>query len=155
MSDPGGQRGWGARIRDVGEAFLAVVRAEVAALAGDLGRSGRALVGALVWALAAAALLFWTLGLLIYVAIELLALQLPRWGAASIVLGIFALASALLLMSVRRKLSAIEPPDVTVRRRMAENRRWWSERVAPDDPSDLDDRTVAAEPAEGTGEKFE
>ena len=149
MSETGEPRGWGGRIRDVGEAFLGVVRAEIAALAGDLGRSGRALVGALVWALAAAALLFWTLGLLIYFAIELLSLVLPRWGAAGIVLALFALVSLLLLVAVRRRLAAIEAPDVTVRRRMEESRRWWQERVAPDTPDSPDTPDDPAELGEG------
>jgi hypothetical protein len=130
------ERGWGGRIRDVGEAFLALVRAEIATLAGDLGRSGRALIRALVWAAAAAALLFWTLGLLIYFAVELLALVLPRWGATGIVFALFLLASLLLLATFRRKLAAVEAPDVVVRRRMEESQRWWRERVAPDDPAE-------------------
>jgi len=141
MSD---DRGWGGRIRDVGEAFLAVVRAEIAALAGDLGRSGRALLRVLLVALAAAGVLFWTIGLLVYFAIELLARTLPRWGAVGIVLAVYLLLLVILLGIVRRRLRAIEPPDVTIRRRMEESRRWWSERVAPDDPSEPADRIGGA-----------
>lgn len=149
MSDSGAERGWGGRIRDVGEAFLAVVRAEIAALAGDLGRSGRALLRVLLLALAAAGVLFWTIGLLVYFAIELLARTLPRWGAVGIVLAVYLLLLVILLGIVRRRLRAIEPPDVTIRRRMEENRRWWRERVAPDVAVDPE------EPTGGTGREIE
>ena len=133
----GDGRGWGSRIREVGDAFLGVVRAEIAALATDLGQSGRALVRALVWVGAAAAVLFWTLGLLIYVAVELLALVLPRWGAASVVFGVFALTAFALIALARTRIAAIETPDATVRRRMEESRRWWNERVAADEPEEM------------------
>ena len=104
MSDSGS---WTARIRSVGEAFLGVIRAELAALTADLGKSGRALVRALVWVAAAAAIGFWTLGLLIYFAVELLALVVPRWGAVGIVLGLFVLAGIALGRAVTRQLGAI------------------------------------------------
>ena len=146
MSEPGGQAGWGSRIRDVGEAFLGVVRAELVALANDLGASGRALARALLELGAALAVLFWTLGLLIYTLVELLALTLPRWGATAIVFGLFAVAAAILVSVARRRLAAIEPPDATVRRRMDESRRWWRERVAT--VSELD---APPEPPAGEG----
>ena len=131
MSDGGA--GWTARIRGVGEAFLGVVRAEIAALVADLGQSGRALVRALLWLAAVMAVAFWTLGLVIYFAVELLALVVPRWGAVGIVLGLFVVVGALLVVAVKRKVSAIEPPDETVRRHLADSQRWWRERVESDD----------------------
>ena len=133
MSDAGGQLGWTARIRSVGEAFLGVLRAEIGAVVADLGQSGRALVRALLWVAAAMAVGFWTLGLLIYFAVELLALVVPRWGAVGIVFGLFLLVGALLALAVKRQVSTIEPPDETVRRHLADSQRWWSERVATDE----------------------
>jgi hypothetical protein len=56
--------------------------------------------------------------------VELLALVLPRWGAVAIVLGLFLLDAVILVAIVRKRLSAIEAPDATVRRRMEESRRW-------------------------------
>jgi hypothetical protein len=132
LSDSGA-RGWTARIRSVGEAFLGVIRAEIAAVVADLGQSGRALARALLWLAAAMAVAFWTLGLLIYFAVELLALVVPRWGAVGIVLGLFVLVAALLGLAVKRKVSAIEPPDETVRRHLAGSQRWWRERVEVED----------------------
>ena len=128
MSDE--RRAWLGMVRDVGVAFADLARAELAAIAADLGRSGGALVRALVVAAVAAACAFWTLGLAIYFAVELLARWLPRWGAVGIVWAASLLATAVLLLVVRAKLAAIEPPAETVRRRMEVSQRWWQSRVA-------------------------
>lgn len=124
---------WKARVREIGEAFLALVRAELAALAADLGRSGRALARALVLVGIAFGVGFWTLGLVLYFAIELLALVLPRWGAVGIVLALFLVVTLTLVVSARRRFASIESPATTLQRRLDENRRWWRERVAADE----------------------
>jgi hypothetical protein len=125
-------REWTQRVRAVGDAFLGVVRAELAELAAEIGRSGRALVRALALLAAAAGIAFWTIGLLLYFAIELLAIRLPRWGAVGVVLALFVLVSLILIVLARRRLAAIESPAATITRRFADHQRWWSERVAAD-----------------------
>lgn len=137
MSDE--RRTWLGMTRDVGVAFGDLVRAEVAAIADDLGRSGTALVRALVVAAVAAAFAFWTLGLGVYFVVELLARWLPRWGAVGIVLALFLAATVVLLLVVRARLAAIEPPAATVRRRLDDSRRWWRTRVAPPETDPDDD----------------
>jgi len=127
MSDE--RRAWLGMIRDVGAAFGDLARAELGAIAADLGRSGGALVRALVVAAVAAACAFWTLGLAIYFAVELLARWLPRWGAVGIVWAVSLVATIALLLVVRAKLAAIEPPAETVRRRMDDSRQWWQSRI--------------------------
>jgi len=126
--------GWSRRVRAVGDAFLGVARAEIAELVGDLSRSGRALVRALTLLAAAAGIAFWTVGLALYFAIELLALVLPRWGAVGAVLALFVLISLVLGVAARRRLAAIETPAATIERRLADSQRWWRERVAADEP---------------------
>jgi uncharacterized membrane protein YbhN (UPF0104 family) len=142
MSPGGGS--WRALVGDVGQAFLEVLRAEADALARDLGASGRALARALALAAVAGAVAFWALGLIVYLSVELLALALPRWGAAAVVLGVFVLASAALVLAARARLRAVESPDTTVRRRLAESQRWWRERVAAE-PEAEDAAPVAIE----------
>ena len=125
--------GWKARVREIGEAFLALARAELATLATDLGRSGRALTRALVLIGIAFGVGFWTLGLLLYFAIELLALVLPRWGAVGIVLALFVIVSLILVLAAKKRFGEVESPGATFERRMAESQRWWRERIAADD----------------------
>jgi len=128
-----GRAGWKERVREIGEAFLALVRAELAALAADLGRSGRALVRALLLVAIAFGVGFWTLGLLLYFSIELLALVLPRWGAVGVVLALFVLLTVGLILAARSRFGAVESPGATLQRRLEQNKRWWREKVAADD----------------------
>lgn len=123
------RRAWLDMIRDVGVAFGDLARAELAAIADDLGRSGRALVRALIVAAVAAACAFWSFGLAVYFAVELLARWLPRWGAVGVVWALSTLATVVLLFLVRARLAAIEAPAETVRRRMDDSRRWWRTRI--------------------------
>jgi len=128
MSEP--RATWGALVREIGEAWIALLRAEAEAVARDLGASGRALLRALLVAAVAGAVAFWALGLVVYLAVELVALALPRWGAVAVVLGVFVLAAALLARLAASRLRAVETPAATVRRRLDDGRRWWRERIA-------------------------
>jgi uncharacterized membrane protein YqjE len=146
MSEPG--RSWGALVREIGEAFLALLRAEVEAVARDLGDSGRSLLRALLVAALAGAVAFWALGLVVYLAVELVALALPRWGAVGVVFAVFACAAALLGWLAAKRLGAIEPPAATVRRRMEDSRRWWQERIAGEPGASAPPRRGPAEEEE-------
>lgn len=128
-------------IREVGDAFLGVVRAEIAALAEDLRSSKRKLARVVVLAFLCGALVFWTVATAIDLAVELLTLALPRWGALLIVLALLAALAAALGAAARRRLREIETPAETVRRRMEESRRWWRERIE----AEIGDEEEAAE----------
>ena len=118
------------RIRAMGGAFVGVVSAELSALVAELSASGRSLFRSLVIFGFGFALAFWTLGLLVYFLIELLALGIPRWGAVGIVFAFFLItASALIAWSVSR-IRRIESPVATVDRRLKEHLGWWQERIA-------------------------
>ena len=131
------------RVREVGEAYVGLWRAELAAILDELGRSGRALVRALVLVVVAAGVTFWVVGLLLYFAVELLALVLPRWGAVGVVLALFTLCALILLLAARASLRKVESPATTVRRRLDDHRQWWQERVAAPEPEE----SLAAPPA--------
>jgi len=126
----GWKRGWGGRVREIGEAFLGVLRAEVAAVGDDLSASGRALVRALLWVAIAFGIGFWSLGLLLAFAVELIALRLPRWGAVGIVLGIFVLLTLIFVALARARFRSVESPAGILRRRYDDHRRWWRESIA-------------------------
>lgn len=124
-----GERSWSGLVREVGHSFLALLRAEIDALVGDFQGSARRLVRAVLLAAVAAAVVFWAIGLLIDLAVELLALAMPRWGAAAVVLGVLVVAALVLVAVVRRRFLAIESPADTVRRRVDESRAWWTRRI--------------------------
>jgi uncharacterized membrane protein YqjE len=135
-----------ARVRGMGGALLGVVGAEISALAAELAASGRSLARALVLFGIGFAFAFWTLGLLVYFAIELLALKVARWGAVGIVFALFAVVAAGLLGAALARLRRIESPAATVDRRLQGHLAWWQERIggapAPvggDEDDDFDD----------------
>jgi uncharacterized membrane protein YqjE len=130
------------RVRGMGGAFLGVVSAEFSALVAELSASGRSLTRALVLFGVGFAFAFWTLGLLIYFAIELLALKLARWGAVGVVFAVFLIVAALLIAAALARLRRIESPAATIDRRVKGHLAWWQERVAGSAPArtaDLDD----------------
>jgi len=116
---------WIDLFRSLGEALLEVWRAELATLQDDLSRSGRQLGVALGLFGAAAVLLFWTVGLLLFALIALLHVWLPWWGAALIVLALFLIAMAILGRLGLNRLRKVESPVETVRRRVDSHLDWW------------------------------
>jgi len=117
--------GWIELFRSLGESLLEVWRAELATLQEDFGRSGRYLGSALGLLGAALILVFWIVGLLLFVLIALLHVWLPWWGASLIVLVLFLLTSGLLAWLGVRRLRKVENPVETVRRRMDSHLDWW------------------------------
>jgi hypothetical protein len=116
---------WIDLFRSLGEALLEVWRAELATLQDDLSRSGRQLGVALGLFGAAAVLLFWTVGLLLFALIALLHIWLAWWGAALIVLALFLIAMAILGRLGLNRLRKVESPVETVRRRVDSHLDWW------------------------------
>lgn len=116
---------WIDLFRSLGEALLEVWRAELATLQDDLSRSGRHLGVALGLFGAAAVLLFWTVGLLLFALIALLHIWIPWWGAALIVLALFLIAMAILGRLGLNRLRKVESPVETVRRRVDSHLDWW------------------------------
>jgi hypothetical protein len=116
---------WIDLFRSLGEALLEVWRAELATLQDDLSRSGRHLGVALGLFGAAAVLLFWTVGLLLFALIALLHIWMPWWGAALIVLSLFLIAMAILGRLGLNRLRKVESPVETVRRRVDSHLDWW------------------------------
>ncbi len=121
---------WTSALAPLGQAGVELLRAELGALNSELQGSSRVLVRALLLLAVALFVLFWAIGALAYVLVEVAALWLPRWGAAVSVLGVFLLASWVLVIVARRRLRSVETPLGTVRRRLDEHRNWWERRVA-------------------------
>jgi hypothetical protein len=117
--------GWIDLFRSLGESLLEVMRAELAGLQDDLQRSGRHFGVALGLFAAAAVLLFWVVGLLLFALIAVLHIWLPLWGAALIVLALFLIAIAILGGLGMRRMRQVENPVETVRNRLDNHLDWW------------------------------
>ncbi len=116
---------WIDLFRSLGESLLEVWRAELATLQDDLQRSGRHLGVALGLFGAAVLLLFWTVGLVLFVLIALLHVWLQWWAAALIVLALFLIGVAILGSLGLKRIRKVENPLETVRRRVDSHFDWW------------------------------
>lgn len=142
-----GRAGWLDLFRSLGRAFQELVRSELGALGEELAGTSRLLLRVLLLFAFAAGLTFWTVGLLALFGVELLALWLPRWGAAlALALGL-ALVVALLVALGRARLRRLETPAATVRRRVDEHAAWWQDRVVGPVESGAPDAALPARQA--------
>ncbi len=121
---------WSNLLAPLGQAGIDLIRAEYGVVSSEIRTSGRELVRSLLLLLFGLFAMFWAIGALAHVLLEVGALWLPRWGAALAVLGLFVLVGAVFAGLARKRLRSIEPPTRTVRRRLDEHRDWWEERVA-------------------------
>lgn len=117
--------GWIEMFRGLGEALLDVLRAEVATLQEDLTRSGRIAGGALALLGVALILLFWVIGLFIFVLVTVLAIWMPLWGAALAVFGLFFVTTLVLGGLGWSRIQQVENPVETFRRRVDDHLDWW------------------------------
>jgi cytochrome c biogenesis protein CcdA len=140
----GNSNGWLALLRSLGQAGTDLLRSEIEALGSDLADSGASLTRAVGLFVAAAFVVFWAIGALGYFTIELLALWLPRWGAALIVLVLLLVVVWILWVVAKRKLREVEGPAATVRRRVTDHLDWWQDRVL-DGPSARTDTLESGE----------
>src|SRR5258707_1722230 len=92
MGEPEGVQGWIELFRSLGQALFEVVRAEAEALGEDFRRSGVRLLRGVALLGGAAAVGFWTLGLLLFALIAVLMIWLQPWAAALIVAGALSAA---------------------------------------------------------------
>ncbi len=122
---------WADRARTVGSALLEVWRAELWSLRDDLALSGRRLRGGLILIGLAAGLVFWCLGLAVWVGVELLALRLERWQAGLVVLGVGSLVTAILAFVAIHRLRRIENPMEAVKRHGRDHAEWLQQSVVP------------------------
>jgi hypothetical protein len=116
---------WIDLFRSLGEALLGVWRAELGTLQDDLQRSSRHLGVALGLFGAAVMLLFWAVGLVLFVLVSVLHVWLPWWGASLIVLALFLIAMAIFAKLGLGRIRKVENPLETVRRRVDSHLDWW------------------------------
>ncbi len=131
---------WRRRVRDVGDAFLGVVQAELQAMVAEIQDSGKGLAKALALLLAALAVAFWALGVFIAFAVALLATWLGVWKATAIVFLVLALVGGLLAAFAWRILRRLRSPTTIVRTRVTNHLGWWRETLDVPDGDDARER---------------
>jgi hypothetical protein len=132
MPATSGENGIGgliALVRALGQSLIEVVRAELHALGEDFRRSGHHLWVAVALLCGAAALLFWTMGAVLFALVAILNIWLRLWAAALIVVGVFVLAAGLLVLLASRHLRRLESPAADVKKRLADHLDWWQNRL--------------------------
>lgn len=122
---------WLELLRSAGQAFLAVLQAELVELGSDLKRSGRHLLRAMTFFSVAAFLGFWAVMVLFYFLFQLLSLWLHPVAATGLVLGLFLLSMGILGFLGYRQLKKCESPAQTLQRHLEDHTTWWSERLLP------------------------
>lgn len=144
---------WLEMFRALGEAFVEVVRAELAVVEESAKAWGKswgivlAIVALLLFAL------FWTLGLVTAAVVHGLMVWcgLALWQAALVTAGallLLVVAGAAVAFTLARRY---EDPVAATRRRLDDHRGWWTQRLflepGADEPRSISERPVSERPA--------
>jgi hypothetical protein len=120
---------WGKLVRELGQSWLDVLRAELQALEDDFARSGSHLKKGVGLFGGAVALGFWAIGALVVAGIAGLATWVPLWAAALIVAFVFAAVAAGLAALGNKSVAKVENPMTVARRRLEDHMDWVQSRL--------------------------
>jgi hypothetical protein len=120
---------WRELFSGLGEALAELLAAELEALRRDFARSGRGLLGALVYLATALAMAFWLVALLVAFVVALAAVWLPAWAAVLVAFALLSLGTAALLWAGYRRMKRLQGPVEIVEHRWRDHLDWWHERV--------------------------
>jgi hypothetical protein len=129
-------REWLDLFRNLGDAFLELVGAEVDALAEDVHRGGRhaaraALLIAIAFVMATLAFSLFSVAL-----IWGLATVMRGWLAALLVGGVYAVVAIACAMAARTRWRRVEAPLDTVKRRWRDQSTWFHDRLLSSAPEE-------------------
>lgn len=141
---------WLELFQSLREAFMEVVRAEVRALRSDFELSKRQLGRAAGLAILTVFVLFWAVGVLVLLLIQVAGLWLPAWAAALLVLVALLLVALGLAASARSTLRKIEEPSATIRRHVQDHMDWWEDQILP--PAGSDAKELGASAAQASAD---
>lgn len=125
---------WIELVRSLGAALLEVYRAEASELRSELRSSSKRLAAVAGLFAAAALVVVCLIATLVYFLIQVLALWLPLWGAAGVMVLALAATAVVLVWLGARRFARWEGPGETIRRRFAGHRTWLEDRLLPSRP---------------------
>ena len=138
-----GRRGqeWQDRLLGLREALGELYAAEADALSRDLARWGKGFVAAVLLGLAAVALGFWLLAVMVALMIVVLAIWMPVWAATLATFVVLLVVVGVLGAVAWGRLKELGGPLGRVKRRWRDHWDWWHERVlyATEPVEDVDD----------------
>jgi hypothetical protein len=139
------QRGqeWRGRLLSLREAIGELYAAEGDALSRDLATWGRRFAVAALLLLAAAAIGFWLILVMIGLLVAVLSIWLEVWAATLITTVVLLLTVGTLALVGWKRLKALEGPLARVQRRWRDHLDWWQERVFDAPLETEDDREGA------------
>lgn len=122
-------RHWSEQVRALGQSYLDLLRAEWDQLVAELLVSARKLGIGSALLVAAAMVAFWWFAVLAFFLIMVIAIWLPVWASAGIVLLILLLVMGILAGIGVHRLKSIDNPADTVGRRWDDHLDWWENRL--------------------------
>lgn len=144
-------RSWSDMVRNTGQSFLDLLRAELDQVVRELGVSAKRLGIGAALLIAAGMILFWWIAVLAFFLIEIMAIWVPTWASAGIVLLILLLFIATLAFLGIRRLKSLDNPVDTVGRRWDDHLDWWENRLLPEEEATV----VAHDPARSSASRKE
>ncbi len=122
---------WLATLRALGESFLEVLRAELAAFQRDATVSARLLLKGARLVILALILLFWTVGTLVFAGVAVLSSgwSLPLWLSALIVGGVLLLGAIVLRFWAVATFRRVDGPGTLVRRHATDHTDWLKDEL--------------------------
>jgi len=122
---------WVALFESLRQAFIGVMQAEVSSLRLDFELSKRNLVRAIGLAAGAIFVVFWAIGVVVFLLIQVVGLWLPLWASTLVVLVFLVVVGMALIVTARGSLRRIEAPKAMIRRHVQEHVDWWEGEILP------------------------
>jgi hypothetical protein len=121
------------------------MQAEVRSLRIDLEISKRHLGRAVGLAAVAIFVVFWVIGVVVLLLIQVAGIWLPAWAASLVVLVLLAIVAMALFAGAKSNLQRIEAPRAMLRRHVQEHMDWWEDEILPASRGGGEARVVSGE----------
>jgi uncharacterized membrane protein YqjE len=129
---------WIELLQSLREAFIGVMQAEVRSLRVDFELSKRHLGRALGLSAVAIFVVFWVIGVMVLLLIQVAGIWLPAWAASLVVLVFLAILAMGLFAGAKSNFERIEAPKAMIRRHVQEHMDWWEDEILPASRGEVD-----------------
>lgn len=145
---------WIELLQSLREALIGVMQAEVRSLRIDFELSKRHLGRAVGLAVVAIFVVFWVIGVLVLLLIQVAGIWLPAWAASLVVLVFLAILAMALFAGAKSNFQRIEAPKAMIRRHVQDHMDWWEDEILPASRGDVDEPLAPGEGDPDAGEEI-